>query len=127
MSARAAVVLVAIVGVLAGSAGCASTKVYREGTATIAGRAGESFIIELPGDPATGYSWSMVGQPDPTIATLITTDFATVPSPTSGTSGHERWTFRLVAPGTTSITFGYGRTFAISPAERAVMFTIVVR
>lgn len=127
MSLRAAVGLLAIAGVLAGSAGCASRKVYREGTPTIAGTPGDSVVIELPADPSTGYSWSLVGQPDPTVATLMSTDFATTATPASGTSGHERWTFRLVAPGTTSITFGYGRTWANSPAEKAVLFTIVAR
>lgn len=127
MSVRATVVLLAIAAALAGAAGCARPQVYREGVTTIAGKPGQTFTIELPADRATGYSWSIVAPPDPTVATLMATEFAAVPSPASGTSGHERWVFRVVGPGTTRITFGFGRTWANAPAERATMFTVVVR
>ena len=127
MSRRALLVLLVLAGLVEVVAGCARAKVYREGNAAIAGRPGDTVTVELASDPATGYSWAMVGQPDPTVATLMNTEFAAAPSPTSGTTGHERWTFRLVAPGTTRITFGFGRTWANAPAEKAVMFSVVVK
>jgi predicted secreted protein len=127
VSRRATLVLLALAGLAELAAGCARARVYREGNAAVAGRPGDTVVIELASDPATGYSWAMVGQPDPTVAALMNTEFAVTPSPTSGTAGHERWTFRLVAPGTTRITFGFGRTWANAPAEKATTFSVVVK
>ena len=114
-------------GIALAAAGCASKKVYREGTSTITGRPGEFAVIELVADPTTGYSWMLVGHADPRIVTLIDSDYAPAPSATAGVVGHQRWTFRLTGPGTATITFGYGRTWANAPAERAAMFTVTVK
>ena len=118
MSRRALALVIAVVVV-----GCASQKVYRDGTPTISGKAGERVVIELASDPGSGYSWMLTGQPDPTVATLMETDFVIA----SGTAGHQRWTFRFVAPGTSTITFSYGRTWEHAPAQKATMFTVTVR
>ena len=124
--ARAGLALLVIV-LLAGATGCAGKKVYREGTPTITGRAGDFATVELAADPTTGYSWMLVGHADPRIVTLIETDYEPPPSSAAGALGRQRWTFRLVGPGTATITFGYGRTWANSPAEKATMFTVTVR
>jgi predicted secreted protein len=121
------VALLACTACIAGFPGFASKKVYREGASTITGRADEFVIIELPADPPTGYSWSLVGHADPRVVTLIETDFAPPATSAAGPTGHQRWTFRLVGPGTTTITFGYGRTWANTPAEKATMFNVVVK
>ena len=107
--------------------GFASKKVYREGASTITGRTGEFIVIELASDPTTGFSWMQVGHPDPRIVTLMESDYAQAPSAATGVLGHQRWTFRLTGPGTVNITFGFGRTWANAPAEKATMFTVVVR
>ena len=123
---RGRLALLAIVLLVA--MGCAAKKVYREGTATISGRAGELIIVELASNPTTGYSWMVTGQPDPTVATLMETDYQTSPSTTLGLGGgYQRWTFRLVAPGTSTIVFSYGRTWENAPAQNATMFTVTVR
>ena len=120
---RGGLALLAIATLLTGTAGCARKKVYREGTSTITGAVGEFVVVELASDPITGYSWVLVGQPDTRVVTLIESDYEAGP----GAGGHQRWTFRLVGPGSTAITFGYGRTWANTPAEKATMFTVVVR
>ena len=119
--------LLACTACVAGFPGFASKKVYREGASTITGRAGESIVIELASDPTTGFSWMQVGHPDPRIVTLMESDYVQAPTAVSGAPGHQRWTFRLTGPGTVNITFGFGRTWANAPAERATMFTVVVR
>jgi predicted secreted protein len=111
----------------AGLPGFASKKVYREGASTITGRMGELIVIELASDPTTGFSWMQVGHPDSRIITLMESDYAQAPSAAAGVVGHQRWTFRLTGPGTANLTFGYGRTWANAPAEKATMFTVVVR
>jgi predicted secreted protein len=132
LSSRAGFALLSL-ALLACAAGCASLpgfaskKVYREGASTITGRTGESIVIELASDPTTGFSWMQVGYPDPRIVALMESDYAQVPPTAAGAPGHQRWTFRLTGPGTVTITFGYGRTWANAPAEKATMFTVVVR
>ena len=132
LSRRAGLVLLSLAplacaGCIAGFPGFASKKVYREGVSTITGRAGELIIIELAADPITGYSWMQVGHADSRVVALIETDYAAAPAAAAGALGHQRWTFRLTGPGTTAITFGFGRTWANAPAEKATMFTVTVR
>jgi predicted secreted protein len=123
---RAALALLGV-ALLAWAAGCASAKVYREGAATITGRVGELAVIELDADPATGYSWATVGNIDPRVVTLMETSFVAPPTSAAGAQGRQRWTFRLVGSGSAIITFGYGRTWANAPAEKATMFSVTVR
>lgn len=113
--------------VLACASGCASKKVYREGTSTIGGRPGDFATIELAADPMTGYSWMLVGHADPRIVTLIDSDYEPPKSAAAGALGHQRWTFRFGSPGTATLTFGYGRTWANAPAEKATMFNVTVK
>jgi predicted secreted protein len=119
--------LLACVTGCAGFPGFASKKVYREGAPTITGRPGDFITIELAADPSTGYSWMQVGHADSRIVTLMESDYAQAPAAAAGAPGHQRWTFRLTGPGTVNITFGYGRTWANAPAEKATMFTVTVR
>ena len=123
---RGALALLALAALLAAT-GCATKRVYREGTSTITGRPGDFAVIELAADPSTGYSWMLVGHADPRIVALIDSDYEPAKSPAAGVPGRQRWTFRFVSPGTATITFGYGRTWANLPAERAVSFTVGVR
>ena len=115
------------IGLLLGVSGCAAKKVYREGASTITGRPGDFITIELEADPSTGYSWMLVGHADPRIVTLIDSDYQQAPAAAAGVPGHQRWTFRFVSPGSANLTFGYGRTWANAPAEKATMFTVTVR
>jgi predicted secreted protein len=124
--ARGTLALLAV-GVLLAATSCASKKVYREGTATITGRPGDFATIELAADPSTGYSWMLVGHADPRIVTLMESDYEPAKSSAAGVPGYQRWTFRFGSPGTATLTFGYGRTWANAPAEKATMFNVTVR
>ena len=115
------------VALLACASGCASKKIYREGTPAITGRPGDFATIELAADPSNGYSWMLVGHADPRVVTLIESDFVPPPTSAAGAQGRQRWTFRLVGPGTATITLGYGRTWANAPAEKATMFSVTVK
>ena len=124
---RWALLSLALLACAAGCAVLASKKVYREGTSTITGRPGDFATIELAADPSTGYSWTLVGHADPRIVTLIESNYEPAKSATAGVPGHQRWTFRFGSPGTATLTFGYGRTWANAPAEKATMFTVTVK
>ena len=126
LSARAGLALLSVV-LLACASGCASKKVYREGTSTITGRPGDFATIELAADPSTGYSWMLVGHADPRIVTLMDSDYEPAKASAAGVPGYQRWTFRFGSPGTATLTFGYGRTWANAPAEKATMFNVTVR
>ena len=119
--------LVAVVALLTGAEGCARKKVYGESTPTITAMVGEQVIIELASNPATGYTWMPGGHPDSMVVTLMTSDFEPNPTATFGTSGHHRWTYRAVGPGSTTIKFQYGRTWEQSPPDKSATFTINVR
>ena len=124
---RAGLALLAAAALLTGVEGCARKRVYGESTPTIAARVGEQIIIELASNPTTGYTWMPGGHPDPAVVTLMTSDFEPNPSSTFGTSGHHRWTYRVVGPGSTTIKFTYGRTWDRSPPEKTATFTLNVR
>lgn len=124
--AATARVLLAVAVLLSALTGCGGKRVYREG-ATIAGRPGDEFIVELASSPATGYSWALVGQADPRVVALMASDFQPAPSSGPGVGGNQRWIFRLVGPGATTISFGYGRSWENVPAEKAALFNVVVR
>ena len=126
-AARGALGVVATVTLLVAGGGCASEKIYREGASTIAGSVGDRIVLELASDPITGYSWAPVGHSDPRVVTLVATDYVQSPTPGSGTGGRQRWIFQLVGRGSTTITFGYGRTWANAPAEKATLFNVTVR
>jgi len=105
----------------------AGKKVYREGAPPITGRPGDFVTIELEADPSTGYSWMLVGHADPRIVTLMDSDYEPAKSSAAGVPGFQRWTFRFGSPGSATLTFGYGRTWANAPAEKATMFNVTVR
>jgi inhibitor of cysteine peptidase len=110
-----------------GAEGCARKKIYGENTPAIAATIGEQIIIELASSPTTGYTWMPAGHPDPGVVTLMTSDFEPNPSSTFGTSGHHRWTYRVVGPGSATIKFNYGRTWEQSPPDKSATFTINAR
>jgi len=124
---RQGLALLAVAVLLAGTTGCARKKIYGEGTPTIAASTGEDVIIELASNPTTGHSWMLSGQPDPLVAALMDTDYTANPSTALGAGGHQRWTFRAVGRGSTTIRFTYGRTWEPAPTDRSAAFAIVVR
>jgi predicted secreted protein len=124
---RGGLALLAVATLLTGPAGCARTKLYGEGTPTIVTAQGEQVVIELASNPTTGFSWALSGQPDPMVVTLMANDYAPSPSPTLGASGHQRWTFRAVGLGSTTIRFAHGRTWQQTPPDKTATFTVIVR
>jgi inhibitor of cysteine peptidase len=124
---RGGLTLLAAVALLTGAEGCARKKIYGESTPTITATVGEQIVIELASNPTTGFTWMPSGRSNPLVVTLMTSDFEPNPSSTFGTGGHHRWTYRAVGPGSTTITFTYGRTWEQAPPEKSATFTITVR
>jgi predicted secreted protein len=104
--------------------GCAKKTVYGEATPTIDTRAGRDIVIALASDPTTGHEWRIGALPDPRVAALISADFE-LGLPAAGPGGDQRWTFRAVGSGTTTLRLDYGRPW--STPIKSTTFTIVVR
>ena len=123
---RAAVAGLTVAGLLAG-AGCAGKKVYGADTPTIETTVGQDIVIALESNPTTGYVWRVGGRVDPAIVALISSDYEPSPSPLLGAAGHQRWTFRVVDRGTTTLRFDYARPWELTSPVKSTTFTVVVR
>ena len=123
---RAAVAGFTVAGLLVVAA-CAGKKVYGAGASTIETTLGRDFVIELESNPMTGYTWRVTGRVDPALVALISSDYEPSPSTALGASGHQRWTFRAVGRGTTTIRLDYIRPWEATPAAKSTTFTLVVR
>ncbi len=93
---------------------------------SIVAKVGESFRVSLCSNPSTGFSWG-----DPTIspATVLSAlDRNTVAASGDliGAAGSEAFTFKVLAPGTATVTFAYGQGWAGgAQAASTVVLTVV--
>lgn len=108
-------------------AGCAGKKVYGADTSPIETTVGQDIVIALESNPTTGYGWQVGGRVDPAIVALISSDYEPSPSTALGTGGHQRWTFRTVGRGTTTIRLDYARPWELTSPVKSTTFTLVVR
>ena len=108
-------------------AGCAGKKVYGAGVSTIEMTMGQDIVIALESNPMTGYGWQVGGRVDPAIVALISSDYESSPSTALGAGGHQRWIFRAVGRGTTTIRLDYARPWELAPPVKSTTFTLVVR
>ena len=108
-------------------AGCAGKKVYGEGVSTIETAVGRNIVIALESNPTTGYVWRVAGRVDQAIVGLMSSDYEPSPSTALGAGGHQRWTFRAVGQGTTTLRFDYARSWELTSPVKSATFTVVVR
>lgn len=96
----------------------------------IRARAGEEFTITLRANATTGYSWALADSLDARLLAYVRNDYLADPAPagTVGSGGRERWTFRALAPGETSIFLRYARSWEQPLAgAAAATFHVVIR
>ena len=118
---RAGVAGVALAAVLSGPTGCARKTVYGEATPRIEIASGRDVVIDLASDPTTGHEWRIGALPDARVLALLNADY--VAGATAG-GGLQRFTFRAVAPGTTTMRFDYGRPW-MAPLKSATFNALV--
>jgi predicted secreted protein len=78
-------------------------------------KAGEDLTIVLCSNASTGYSWEDAVVGDPTVATVTSQAYeapAQASLPVVGQAGGEVVKVHAVAPGKTTLTFGYSRPWA---------------
>lgn len=86
---------------------------------------GKDFLITLPANPSTGYSWE--AQFDKNYLSLRSKDFVNdkVSEPMVGVGGTEVFTFAPIKAGETTVLMGYGRSWESKPAETKVFKYII--
>jgi inhibitor of cysteine peptidase len=98
--------------------------VYHEGDAISVGQ-GDEFVIALPANPSTGYSWTAGQDADVTFVSSRQVAGGSQP----GASGTQELTFRATAPGASTLELAYARSFehGVSAAETAKFAVTVTK
>ena len=88
---------------------------------------GAEFMIQLPANPTTGYSWSVMVSPLDLLvqekpSRYVASDHA---GHLVGAGGSECWQFRFVKPGCAKLSFAYARPWEKGmPPMRVVEFSV---
>lgn len=86
---------------------------------------GERFELLLPGNPTTGYAWTVVAG-DSAVVGQVGEPVFVAESTLVGGGGEFRFTFEGAAPGTTTLELAYERTFEdVAPAEEFELSVVV--
>lgn len=92
--------------------------------------AGETFYVELPSNPSTGYVWKLVEIGDAALVEEAGRDFKR-PAPSSpstvGRPGKEVFLFKALRPGKTRLRFEYMREWEREMAVRTRLVDLVIR
>jgi inhibitor of cysteine peptidase len=70
---------------------------------------GERFVVRLPSNPTTGYTWSVAGNAAAVLQPAGDPRFEPSPNAKPGTGGYQVFEFRVVAPGASSLALAYRR------------------
>jgi inhibitor of cysteine peptidase len=90
-------------------------------------KTGDDFIIALPSNVTTGYSWTQKIA-DANVMTAEGSTYLNPASARAGKGGQQLFVFHATAAGTTSVTFSYARPFeAGTPPAKSVSFTVTVQ
>jgi inhibitor of cysteine peptidase len=80
------------------------TAVYQQQDSEIVARVGETFVVELEGNPTTGYAWELAE--DDARFRLVKKDYAH-PGAGIGAATKERFHIEALQPGSTTLSFKY--------------------
>jgi inhibitor of cysteine peptidase len=104
----------------------AKVEVFHESDTSISVKTGQRFVLALPANPSTGYSWKAIIA-NPTVVRPTGSQQVNPPSAPPGAGGTQRLGFKAVAKGTTTLDLLYDRPFAQgSPGAKDVTFTVTV-
>jgi inhibitor of cysteine peptidase len=104
----------------------AKVEVFHESDTSISVDTGQRFVLALPANPSTGYSWKAVVA-NPTVVQPTGSKQVNPPGAQPGAGGTQRLGFKALAKGTTTLDLLYDRPFAQgSPGAKDVTFTVTV-
>lgn len=93
----------------------------QSGTATV--KSGQYFVLALPANRTTGYSWGSASFDKPGVATLVGSTYHTQGSMRPGAGGTQLFLLKAAAPGTATLTVQYSRPWEknAKPARTATL------
>jgi len=83
--------------------------VFTQAGGEIAVTKGETFEIVLTSNPSTGFVWTVAEAPDTAVVTLEDQAYEKPDSSAMGAPGTERFTFKAVGAGATTMALKYAR------------------
>ena len=93
---------------------------------TITLKAGEIVEVCLESNPSTGYSWSLLTEPNKAIVTTVSQVMEGAAVPMPGAGGTDHWKFKAVAPGETGLVLVYKRGWE-KLSEEDQRFTLTLK
>ncbi len=102
-------------------------KVYTDPGEVIQAHAGEEFLISLPGNFSTGYSWEISLAESGGKVELLDSQYKTSKNDMPGSSGFQIFRFRALKIGTSEIDFIYARPWEPDRSDTRMSFTVVVQ
>jgi predicted secreted protein len=87
-------------------------------------KAGQAFDIVLPANASTGYRWKITGSPEASLVQFVEENYIPRQPVMPGSDGMDVWTFNALAPGQTTIEFGYFPPGSIEQPDETLVFTI---
>ena len=101
-----------------------ATRVYEPG-ASIATKAGDTFVVKVPATPSTGYEWTAAANPQVTFVSSTQITGSTLPCG----AGTQVLTFRATTAGSSTLTVNYARSFdpAGTPPAKTATFPVTVK
>lgn len=98
-------------------AGAGVTVTENDNGGSIQVAAGSQLVVELPGNPTTGYAWQVTANDE---SILLPTGYKFTPdSAAAGAGGMEKFTFHVMAPGAVSLELANSRPWEtdVPPAQ----------
>ena len=122
-------IIAAFIALLMTLAACSAAAVELDATEngqSVEVASGEKITITLEGNPTTGYSWE-VSEIDAAVAELAGEPDYKTDSKMLGSGGVYTFTFKAIAPGTTSIKLIYHRSWEDAEPEKVYEVTLNVK
>jgi len=94
---------------------------------TIVTRVDEQFMIALPANRTTGYSWQLAEPLNDTVVRLMSDSYWVPMAPRPGEGGEQRLTFRGMGAGQATIKLVYVRPWEPTRVEKRADFTVSVK
>jgi len=106
--------------------GCTNSLTETDTAVPLEVPAGETFDIVLAANMTTGYEWRLAEPLDESVVQFVGQEYKSEQSNSEGGGGHDIWTFRAIAPGTTEIVLGYYPPDGSDIADQITTFTLIV-
>jgi len=88
---------------------------------------GQTFEVALPGNPTTGYTWTVWGVLPSQVSTVSDSYETSAPAGVVGAGGVQTIAFRAATAGSATLTLGYARPWESVQPAKTFEVTLVVK